>query len=278
MIIDSHCHAWAHFPNQPPVPDPDTRGSFEQLLFEMDSHDVDRALIVCAGIERNPDNNQYVHDKTVNQRDRFAFVIDVDSFWSSTYHQPGAADRLAAGIARWKPAGFTHYIADPAEDAAWLTSADGMALFELAQSEGMIASIHCRPQHQEHIRALAQQFPRLTILLHHMGHPKVLEPEGQSEILATARHDNVHVKVSGFYYSTALPPWDYPLSDVQPIAKALYQRYGASRLLWGSDYPVCRRNHTYRHAIEIVRHHCACIAPADMDGIMGGNLATLLDS
>ena len=116
-------------------------------------------------------------------------------------------------------------------------------MFELAQSEGIIASIHCRPQHQAHIREFAKRFPRLTILLHHMGHPKVLEPEGLSEVLATARHDNVFVKVSGFYYSSAKPPWDYPLSDVQPVVNALYQRYGAGRLLWGSDYPVCRRNY-----------------------------------
>lgn len=276
MIIDSHCHAWAYFPYQPPVPDPETRGSFEQLRFEMDCQGVDRALIVCAEIERNPDNNQYVHDKVSDQRDRFAFVIDVDSFWTSTYHQPGAADRLSAGIARWQPAGFTHYIADPVEDAAWLTSADGMALFELAQAEGAIASIHCRPQHQTQIRALASRFPRLTILLHHMGHPNVLQPEGLSEILATARHDNVFVKVSGFYYSSVMPLWDYPLSDVQPIVNTLYQRFGAGRLLWGSDYPVCRRYYNYRHAIEILRRHCDFIPGDAMDAIMGGNLAALL--
>ncbi|MCY3866957.1 MAG: amidohydrolase family protein [Chloroflexi bacterium] len=276
MIIDSHCHAWAFFPYQPPVPDPETRGSFEQLRYEMDSHGVDRALIVCAEIEHNPDNNQYVYEKTFEQRDRFAFVIDVDSFWTSTYHRPGAVERLAVGIARWRPAGFTHYIADPAEDAAWLTSSDGMALFELAQTEGILASIHCRPQHQKHIRALAKRFPRLTILMHHMGHPKALEPEGLSDILATARQDNVTVKVSGFYNSTTMPPWDYPLSDVQPIVNALYQRFGGSRLLWGSDYPVCRGYFSYRHAIEIMRRHCDFIPPADMDAVMGGNLAALL--
>ena len=272
MIMDSHCHAWAYWPYQPDVPDPATSGSFEQLLFEMDSNAVDRALIVCAEIDHNPQNNQYVCDKVASQRDRFSFVIDVDSFWTDTYHTSGAAERLAAGIKRWQPAGFTHYIAEPAEDGRWLNSAYGMAMFELAQSEGIIASIHCRPQHQTHIRELAKRFPRLTILLHHMGHPKVLEPEGLSEVLATARHDNVFVKVSGFYYSSAKPPWDYPLSDVQPVVNALYQRYGAHRLLWGSDYPG-RRNYNYR--LEIV-YHWDFIPPSDMDAIMGGNLVALL--
>lgn len=276
MIMDSHCHAWSFWPYQPPVPDSATRGSFELLQHEMDANGVDRALIVCAEIDGNPDNNQYVYDKVAEQRGRFDFVIDVDSLWTDSYHQPGAAERLQAGLARWKPAGFTHYINDPADDARWLNSADGIAMFEVANAQGVLASIHCRPQHLREIRALAGHYPQLRILLHHMGHPKLLEPEGLSEILATARQDNVFIKVSGFYNTTTAPPWDYPLSDVQPVVHALYQRFGASRLLWGSDYPVCCQFHSHRQAIEILRHHCRFISAADMDAIMGENLAGLL--
>ena len=27
MIIDSHCHAWARWPYDPPVPDPESKGA-----------------------------------------------------------------------------------------------------------------------------------------------------------------------------------------------------------------------------------------------------------
>ena len=40
MIVDAHCHAWATWPYQPPVPDPESRGRIEQLLFEMDQNGV----------------------------------------------------------------------------------------------------------------------------------------------------------------------------------------------------------------------------------------------
>ena len=43
MIIDSHCHAWTTWPYDATVPDPDSRGRIEQLLFEMDRNGVDRA-------------------------------------------------------------------------------------------------------------------------------------------------------------------------------------------------------------------------------------------
>lgn len=276
MIIDAHCHAWEHWPYQPPVPDSSTRGSLEQLVFEMDRNGVDRALIVCAEINLNPENNQYIFEKTQAYEDRFAYVIDVDSFWTDTYHTTGAGDRLKQGIARWQPAGFTHYVADEADDGHWLYSDDGIQMFEVAQEHNLIASLHCRPQHQIHIRELAKRFPTVPILIHHMGHPKSLEPEGLSEILATASHENVYIKVSGFYNATTQPSWDFPLADVQPIVHALYQRYGAQRLLWGSDYPVCRRFFSHRHALEIVRHHCDFIPTNEMDYVMGENLNALL--
>ena len=51
MIIDSHCHAWENWPYDPSVPDNLTRGSLDQLVYEMDRNDVDRAMIVCAEIQ-----------------------------------------------------------------------------------------------------------------------------------------------------------------------------------------------------------------------------------
>ena len=30
MIIDAHCHAWTYWPYDPPVPDPESRGTIAQ--------------------------------------------------------------------------------------------------------------------------------------------------------------------------------------------------------------------------------------------------------
>ena len=60
MIIDSHCHAWERWPYEPPVPDFHGKGRFEQLLHEMDVNGVDQAFLVCAGVEHNPHNNDYI--------------------------------------------------------------------------------------------------------------------------------------------------------------------------------------------------------------------------
>ena len=276
MIYDAHCHAWEVWPHLPAVPDSDTRGTMEQLIFEMDRNGVDKALIVCAEIDKNPQNNQYAFERARSYPGRISLAVDVDSRWQSTYHTDGAAERLEVAIERWQPAAIAHYLTDEAEDGAWLHSGEGRRFFEVMRERGLIFSIHCLPQHQAHIRQLAALFPQLTILVHHLGQASILQPEALAEVMATAAHDNVQVKVSGFYCCTAQPKWDFPLADVQTILRMLYQNYGGSRLLWGSDFPVCRRNMTYQQTLEIVRHHCRFISAADMDKLLGDNLDALV--
>ena len=103
MIIDSHTHAWQRWPYQPPVPDPQSRGVAEQLLWEMDRHGVDKAVLVCARIEHNPDNNDYVADCVRRHPDRLVQFADVDCSWSETYHVPGAASRLEQAANEYAP-------------------------------------------------------------------------------------------------------------------------------------------------------------------------------
>ncbi len=276
MIIDSHCHAWSYWPYVPEVPDPEVRGTVEQLVFEMDSNGVDQALIVCADIDHNPDDNGYIAEAVKRYPTRLYQVADVDSLWKPTYHTAGAAERLNLAAQRWNLRGFTHYLKFE-DDGSWLISVDGLAFFQIAAERKLLASLHCHPHQQQAIREVARRFPEMSILIHHLGHPHVGDQAGLDEILASASCPNIYIKTSGFYYATKRGRWDYPYADVLPLVRALYERYGAQRMCWGSDYPVVRGFTTYRQALEAVRQHCAFISPNDMDWVLGRTLAQLLD-
>ena len=276
-IIDSHCHAWPRWPYTPPVPDPEHRGRIEQLLHEMDRNGVDEALIVCAQIEHNPENNAYVADQAARHAPRVHQLADVDSTWSDTYHQPGAAERLRSAAARWPIVGFTHYLAND-DDGAWLHGKEGVAFFQVAADLGLIASISCRPHHQPAIRRVAERFPSVPILCHHLGMVKADEGPphvGLEEVLASARLPNIYIKLSGFAYCTHVE-WDYPYSDTHWVVRAEYEHFGPHRMCWGSDYPVVRFFMTYRHALESFRTHCTFVPEADKALILGGTLDRLL--
>ncbi|MDE0076519.1 MAG: amidohydrolase family protein [Caldilineaceae bacterium] len=278
MIIDSHCHAWERWPYEPPVPDFHGKGRFEQLLNEMDLNGVDQAFLVCAGIEHNPQNNEYIARMSKLYSGRIRQVADVDCSWSKTYHTPGAADRLRKAAGRWSLQAFTHYM-KPDDDGSWLYGEDGLAFFGTAVEMGLIASIACAPHHHAALHRVAERFPQLPIFIHHMGHPGVGEKERLAQVLASARFENIGVKVSGFYYSTKQGSWDFPYADsIREIVRPLYDTFGPERLYWGSDYPVCLRSMTYPQAIECFRSHCSFIGEADQALIMGENLRRLLDS
>ena len=168
MIIDSHSHAWPRWPYQPPVPDGDSRGRFEQLLHEMDRHGVDQAVLVCARIDHNPDNNDYIFECTKQYPDRIIQFADVDCSWTDTYHTPGAADRLAEAADKYALKGYTHYFRGD-DDGSWFFSDEGQRFFQTTADRGLIASLAMGPNLQAPLRKLAAQFPSITFLCHHMG-------------------------------------------------------------------------------------------------------------
>lgn len=277
MIVDSHCHAWELWPYQPPVPDERGRGRIEQLLHEMDQHGVEQAVLICAQIDHNPDNNAYIATQAARYGDRIHQFADVDSFWSPTYHTPGAAERLLEITEKWPIRGFTHYL-DTRDHGEWLHSDEGVRLFQTAADHKLIASIACRPYQQPAIRRIAKQFPTVPILCHHLSGIRADEDqprEGLEEVLSSASIPNVYIKVSGFAYSSQVE-WDYPYSDTLWILRTLYEHFGPHRMCWGSDYPVVRFFMTYRQSLEVVRTHCTFLPDRDKKYILGETLAGLL--
>lgn len=277
MIIDSHCHAWHTWPYQPPVPDPSSRGIVEQLLFEMDQHGVDQAVVVCARIDHNPDNNDYVAECLRRDPGRLYQFADVDCSWTETYHTPGAAERLAQAVQSYRLKGFTHYVR-AGDDGSWFLSDDGLAFFRTAAELNQIVSLALPARLQPLLRQVAARFPSVPFLCHHMAGARAVEGPGSpalAEIRASAALPNIHIKLSGFHYVAPLA-WEYPYRECEFVVRTLYEHYGPERLHWGSDYPVLRRAATYRQALEAVRTHCAFIPPSDMARILGDSLYDLL--
>ena len=168
MIIDSHTHAWPRWPYQPPVPDDESRGRVEQLLHEMDLHDIDKAVLVCARIDRNPENNDYVAACVQRYPERLIQFADVDCSWTETYHTDGAADRLKTAAEAYALKGYTHYLRGD-DDGSWFFSGEGQRFFQTTADLGLIASIAMGSHQHEALRKLAGQFPTVPFLCHHMG-------------------------------------------------------------------------------------------------------------
>ncbi len=295
MIIDAHCHlfhTWPFSPMEPSlddrnvcetgpkeVPDSATRASVDALIHDMDRNGVDRAAIICIPLDRNPDNNDYVAEAVSRFPDRFHQFADLDGSRSDTYHTTGAAERLEGAVRRYGLRGFTHYIRRD-DDGSWYVSPDGLALFAKAAELRQIASISCPDPNrlQPVMRQLAERFPSVPFLFHHMAAARAAEQPPYprlTEILASAQLPNVYLKLSN-YPSVSQVPWDYPYPDTGWIVRSLYEHYGPDRLCWGSDWPVVKDAMTYRQSIEVFQRHCSFVSDDHKARIFGGNFERLI--
>ena len=272
-ILDSHCHAWALWPYEPPVPDAPSRATVEQLIYEMDANGVSQALVVCAATELNGDNIDYVAAGRDAHPARLRVVADLDCPWSPTYHSPGSADRLASLADRYELAGFTHYFEE--RNDGWLLGDEAEALFSVAGERHLLASFAVGPAWQADLRVIARRHPDVPVLCHHLGDVRARDSAGLDEVVASAVVPNIYVKASGFHYVSERD-WDHPWTDAIAVLSRIFDAYGPGRLCWGSDFPALKRFCTFRQSLEAVRTHCGFFTPEDLHLVLGETLRGVL--
>jgi predicted TIM-barrel fold metal-dependent hydrolase len=270
MIVDAHLHVW-HSAQDYPNPrvtllSPLSDAPLELLEEYMDENEVERAVLVQPLYPG--EDNSYVADCAAGQRDKFAAVCVVDP------RTAGAADRLTYWVRergcrglRLRPAisGEGDIFGDPATYPLW----------EQAAALGVVINLLALPDHLATIGALAERFATVPVLIDHMAHPDPtagIEAAAFQTLLDLARLENVAVKVTGYgYYSKE----GYPYTDCHPLFRALYQRYGAGRLIWGSDFPHVLLTCGYRRNLLLQERVYRFLSAVELDQIMGENAARL---
>jgi L-fuconolactonase len=274
-LADSHCHAWEVWPYSVDVPDASTRGSIEQLMAELDAHNVERALVVCASIgpggETPRDNNEYVARAAAEHPNRISYVVDIDSDWSPSHHQAGASERIEALLAAHPhAAGISHYLRS--DDDGWLRTDEAVEFFSPLASRSLVASVSCPPSRLKDLTVLAAALPDVAFLIHHMGWLRAhLEA-----LLAASSLSNIYVKISGFHYASRLN-WNFPYHDTTPILRAIVSTFDPERLLWGSDFPASLGKVTYRQALSTPAVLLPELTEKHLNRMLGENLMALLD-
>jgi predicted TIM-barrel fold metal-dependent hydrolase len=92
--------------------------------------------------------------------------------------------------------------------------------------------------------------------------------------LAAYNRENLQIEV--MFPITWGGEWDYPYPEAQALIRGLRDRFGASKLMWGSDMPNVERFCTYRQCVDYVRRHCPFLAAGEKDRILGANAAEML--
>lgn len=67
--------------------------------------------------------------------------------------------------------------------------------------------------------------------------------------------------------------WDYPYPEAQALIRDFRDRFGAEKMVWGSDMPNVERFCTYRQSLDYVRRYCDFLSEREMDLVLGDNAA-----
>ncbi len=119
---------------------------------------------------------------------------------------------------------------------------------------------------------VVKRFPRQRFVLDHLAKPRVrarlLEPWAR-QMRELASQPNVHCKVSGLITEGNHETWT--ASDFTPYLDVVWEAFGARRLMFGSDWPVCLLAGSYAQVFELVRNHLDKRPAEERDAVLGGN-------
>ncbi|MCC7165291.1 MAG: amidohydrolase [Anaerolineae bacterium] len=270
MTIDAHLHIWratSTYPNRSATHvSPYSDVPLELLREYMDEYGIVGAVLVQPLFPGS--DNSYVADCAMREPKNFAAVCVVDP------RLPDAAQKLrywveergCKGI-RLRPrlAGEQSAFGDPCTFPLW----------ERAVVSNAVVSVLANPEHLPILDTLADRFPEATIVVDHYAHPDVSAGVDATEfqnLLALARFPNVYVKATGYYYFSREK---YPWQDCWQYARAVYEAFGARRMLWGSDFPHILLAAGYRRNLLLQERYFTYMTGAEREQMMHHNAARL---
>jgi predicted TIM-barrel fold metal-dependent hydrolase len=112
---------------------------------------------------------------------------------------------------------------------------------------GLCFDVHTPPAWVNHAERLAREVPELRLVVNHIAGAAVTGGPPDAAWLrlmdALARRPQVFMKVSGLVEGTRRTAGDAPSDPAfyAPVLDALWERFGADRLLYGSNWPVSGR-------------------------------------
>ncbi|MHA4869548.1 amidohydrolase family protein [Duganella sp. PWIR1] len=203
----------------------------EALIAAMDAAGVAKAAVVHSSTTYGFDNS-YVVDGCNQYKDRLVAVGSVDVL------QPDAPktilewkERGLAGL-RLFTGGSTKEF-DPSE----LEDPRSYPAWELCSELGITMCIQTGPIGLPQVTALAKRFPKVKIILDHLGRPDVLDgpPYANAKsMFDLAPLENIYFKLTPRIFGDVKKE----KASAATFFPAVVKEFGAQRLAWGSNFPT----------------------------------------
>jgi L-fuconolactonase len=252
-VIDAHHHLWdpgrGEYPWMTREFAPLRREyAPEHLLPELAAHHVDATVVVQVRADVSETRD------LLELAMRHGFIAGVVGWVDLTSTRVARQlAELRAGPGGHRLAGIRHNVQDE-PDPRWLLRADVQRGLDAVAEAGLAFDLEVTPRELAVAARVAIGHPQLRFVLDHLGKPPVAAGgsgqwrRGFADIAACA---NVWCKLSGLVTEADWGAWT--TADLAPYLSEAADRFGASRLLFGSDWPVCELAASYGQVLNAVR-------------------------
>jgi L-fuconolactonase len=137
---------------------------------------------------------------------------------------------------------------------------------------GFTYDILIYPRQMPAALALMEKLPDQRFVIDHLAKPAIRTNaivEWSMHLRALASNPLAFCKVSGLI--TEADTRDWRAADFKPYLDVAFETFGADRLMFGSDWPVCLLAGTYRQVLELVDSYVRALPVSDQQKIFGAN-------
>jgi L-fuconolactonase len=159
-------------------------------------------------------------------------------------------------------------------DVDYATSAVHTSAIAKLARHNLTYDLLLKPPHIPAAIRLVDQFPNQPFVVDHIAKPNIAAGEREpwlTQLRELAQRDNVCCKLSGMVTEAAWGQWTP--ATFEPYLNETLEAFGPSRLMIGSDWPVCTLSGAYAETMNTVIDFANSLAPAERDAILGGTAA-----
>ncbi len=130
------------------------------------------------------------------------------------------------------------------------------------------------PKHLKAVKTFIKRLDDQPFVIDHLAKPyikKGLIKQWEKDMRSIAGYKHVFCKVSGLATEADWKTWRE--ADLTPYLDVVLEAFGARRLLYGSDWPVCLPAAGYEKQWAVVKHFTDKLSASEQAGVWGANAA-----
>ncbi|NTS41369.1 amidohydrolase family protein [Flavisolibacter sp. BT320] len=267
-IIDAHQHFWNYNPERDAWITPEM-GAIRRDFLPADLSPVlmENSVESCIAVQAEQSEAETHFLLQLAEKENFikgvVGWVDLQS--------PTVEERLAYFSQFQKLKGFRHILQGEAKRDLMLTPAFQNGIRHL-QQYNFTYDILIYPDQLAFTETLVASFPEQKFIIDHLAKPVIKNgelEEWRKGMLALANYPNVFCKVSGMVTEADWSTWKK--EDFRPYLDVVTELFTTSRLLFGSDWPVCLVAASYKDVLYIVQDYFSNFPVAEQKQVFAEN-------